>query len=94
MKTLSLIAALILMQTVAVRAESLYQIPVKDIDGKDTSLNAKVGEKVEARRFLCARRRGSQEKGRAPENPPPGLIPSLQPRAEPGYQWGPCWSEC
>ena len=32
------------MQTVAVRAESLYKIPVKDIDGKDTSLNAYKGK--------------------------------------------------
>jgi len=32
------------MQTVVTRAESLYQIPVKDIDGKDTSLNAYKGK--------------------------------------------------
>jgi len=44
MKTLALIAAVILLQTVAVRAESLYQIPLKDIDGKDTSLNAYKGK--------------------------------------------------
>jgi glutathione peroxidase len=44
MKTLALIAALILTQTVAVHAESLYKIPVKDIDGKDTSLNAYKGK--------------------------------------------------
>ena len=32
------------MQTVAVRAESLYKIPLKDIDGKDTSLDAYKGK--------------------------------------------------
>ena len=34
------------MQTVAVRAESLYTIRVKDINGKDTSLNAYKGKVI------------------------------------------------
>src|SRR4029077_12271323 len=44
MKTIALISAVTLMQTMALRAESLYKIPVKDIDGKDTSLNAYKGK--------------------------------------------------
>jgi glutathione peroxidase len=38
MKTLALLLALSLLQIVAAHAASLYDIPVKDIDGKDTTL--------------------------------------------------------
>ncbi|MCU0783457.1 MAG: glutathione peroxidase [Verrucomicrobia bacterium] len=38
MKTLALLAALLLFQIAAARAESIYDIKVKDIDGKDTTL--------------------------------------------------------
>ena len=38
MKTLALLAALLLFQIVAARAESLHDIKVKDIDGKDAAL--------------------------------------------------------
>lgn len=45
MKTLALLAALILMQTMTTQAAgSLYDIPLKDIQGKDTSLNAYKGQ--------------------------------------------------
>ena len=44
MKTLTLTAALILMSTIALSADSLYDIKIKDIDGKDTSLNAYKGK--------------------------------------------------
>jgi glutathione peroxidase len=39
MKALLLCAALALMNTMSVAATSTYEIPFKDIDGKDTSLN-------------------------------------------------------
>jgi glutathione peroxidase len=39
MKTIALLTALFLLQTVAARAGSIYDIKVKDIDGKDVSLN-------------------------------------------------------
>jgi glutathione peroxidase len=38
MKTISLIIAISIMQIIATRAASIYDIPVKDIDGKDTTL--------------------------------------------------------
>jgi glutathione peroxidase len=38
MKTFALLAALFLMQVVTARAASIYDITVKDIDGKDVSL--------------------------------------------------------
>ena len=44
MKTFALLAALIFMQTIAVRAGSVYEIAVKDIGGKDTSLKAYQGK--------------------------------------------------
>ena len=44
MKTIALIAALLAMQTLAARAESIYDIKLKDIDGKDTSLAAYKGK--------------------------------------------------
>jgi len=44
MKTIALIVSLFLMQTVASRAASLHEIPIKDIDGKDTSLKAYKGK--------------------------------------------------
>src|SRR5215831_10934743 len=44
MKSFALLAALVSMQTVALAASSLYDIPVKNIDGKDTSLNAYKGK--------------------------------------------------
>jgi glutathione peroxidase len=44
MKTIALLALSIIMQTIAVRAASVLEIPVKDIDGKDTSLNAYKGK--------------------------------------------------
>lgn len=43
MKTLALLAALFFMQTLA-HAESIYDIKLKDIDGKTTSLNAYKGK--------------------------------------------------
>jgi glutathione peroxidase len=46
MKSLCLLAASVLMQTVLVHAGSLYDIPVKDIDGKDTSLKAYEGKVI------------------------------------------------
>ena len=44
MKTISLFASLFLMTTLAVRAESIYDIKLKDIDGQDTSLAACKGK--------------------------------------------------
>ena|ERR1043165_1314872 len=38
MKTIALFASLLLMTTLAARAESIYDIKLKDIDGKDTTL--------------------------------------------------------
>lgn len=46
MKTIALIASLIVMTTLAAHAESLYDIKLKDIDGKDTSLAAYKGKVV------------------------------------------------
>lgn len=40
MKTLSFISALFIMPLMLARAGSIYEIPVKDIDGKETSLDA------------------------------------------------------
>jgi glutathione peroxidase len=44
MKTIALLIALFLLQIVAARAESIYDIKLKDIDGKDTTLNAYKGK--------------------------------------------------
>ena len=44
MKTLAFLVALYLMQIVAVHAGSIYDTAVKDIDGKDSSLNAYKGK--------------------------------------------------
>src|SRR5256885_8851533 len=44
MKPLSVIAAVLLMQTLAAHAASLHEIQVKDIDGKETKLNAYKGK--------------------------------------------------
>jgi glutathione peroxidase len=44
MKTILLIAALLLVQTLALTAASVYDVPLKDIDGKDTSLKAYQGK--------------------------------------------------
>ena len=44
MKKLLLLGAMLLLQTAAVRAGSLYNIPVKDIDGKPTDLGAYKGK--------------------------------------------------
>src|SRR6195952_5212507 len=44
MKKLALLAALLLIQNMTVQADSLYDIPLKDIDGKATSLNAYKGQ--------------------------------------------------
>src|SRR5436853_527739 len=44
MKPLSLFASVLVMHALAVCADSLYKIPVKDIDGKDTSLDAYKGK--------------------------------------------------
>src|ERR1044071_8629173 len=44
MKTIALLAALFVMQTIAAHAESIYDIKLKDIDGKDTSLAAYKGK--------------------------------------------------
>jgi len=38
MKLIALIAAIAVLPVILVRADSIYDIPVKDIDGKDTSL--------------------------------------------------------
>ena len=46
MKTIALLAALLVMQTIAAHAESLYDIKLKDIDGKDTTLAAYKGKAV------------------------------------------------
>jgi glutathione peroxidase len=46
MKTIALFASLIAMTTIAAHAESLYDIKLKDIDGKDTSLAAYKGKAV------------------------------------------------
>jgi glutathione peroxidase len=46
MKPFLFVAALLFMQTTLVRAESLYDIPVKDIDGKDTSLKPYAGKVI------------------------------------------------
>jgi glutathione peroxidase len=44
MKTLALFAALLLAQAAALRAGTIYDIPLKDIDGKDTSLAEQKGK--------------------------------------------------
>jgi glutathione peroxidase len=44
MKLIALLAALFLLQTVVARAGSIYDIKLKDIDGKDTSLSAYKGK--------------------------------------------------
>jgi len=44
MKPLSFLASVLVMHALAVCADSLYKIPVKDIDGKDTSLDAYKGK--------------------------------------------------
>jgi len=44
MKTIVLFAALFLLQTVTTRAGSIYDIKLKDIDGKDTTLSAYKGK--------------------------------------------------
>ena len=46
MKAIALLAALFLMQTIAANAGSLYDIKLKDIDGKDTTLAAYKGKVV------------------------------------------------
>src|SRR3989441_13159349 len=46
MKMLALLAGLFLLQTAAVRAASIHDIAVKDINGKDTSLKAYKGKVV------------------------------------------------
>lgn len=44
MKPFLFLIALLLMQTLAVRADSIHDIAVKDIDGKDTTLGAYKGK--------------------------------------------------
>lgn len=44
MKLFALFAALLFLQTVAARAGSIYDVAVKDIDGKDASLSAYKGK--------------------------------------------------
>jgi glutathione peroxidase len=44
MKTFALLAASLLIQTMTTHAQSLYKIPVKDIDQKETSLGAYQGK--------------------------------------------------
>src|SRR6266850_7346003 len=44
MKSLTLLTTLVLMQTMSLLAGPIEQIPIKDIDGKDTSLNAYKGK--------------------------------------------------
>ena len=44
MKPFLLLTTILLMQTLAVRAGSIHEIAVKDIDGKDTSLGAYKGK--------------------------------------------------
>lgn len=44
MKKFLLLGALVLLQAVAAHAGSIYDVPVKDIDGKDTSLEAYKGK--------------------------------------------------
>jgi len=46
MKTITLLATLIAMTTIAAHAESIYDIKLKDIDGKDTTLAAYKGQAV------------------------------------------------
>src|SRR5688572_15598926 len=46
MKTFTLLCSLIAMTTIAATAQSLYDIKLKDIDGKDTSLGAYKGKVV------------------------------------------------
>ena len=46
MKTFALLCSLIAMTTLATSAQSLYDIKLKDIDGKDTSLAAYKGKAV------------------------------------------------
>jgi glutathione peroxidase len=44
MKSLAFLAALLCMQTLALAATSIYDIPLKNIEGKDTSLKAYKGK--------------------------------------------------
>lgn len=46
MKTIALLATLFAMTTIAAHAESIYDIKLKDIDGKDTTLGAYKGKAV------------------------------------------------
>ena len=44
MKTIALLATLMIMTTLAAPAESIYNLKLKDIDGKDTTLSAYKGK--------------------------------------------------
>jgi glutathione peroxidase len=46
MKTLALLAAFALMTNISIHAASIYDIPVKDIDGNATTLNAYKGKVI------------------------------------------------
>jgi glutathione peroxidase len=46
MNKLALLAALVFLPLIVARAQSVYDIPVKDIDGKDTSLAAYKGQVI------------------------------------------------
>lgn len=46
MKTIALLATLLAMTTIAAHAESIYDIKLKDIDGKDTTLASYKGKAV------------------------------------------------
>jgi glutathione peroxidase len=46
MKTIALFTTLLLLQAIAAHAASLYDIKLKDIDGKDTSLAAYKGKAI------------------------------------------------
>jgi len=46
MKTIALLATLIAMTTIAAHAESIYDLKLKDIDGKDTTLAAYKGKVI------------------------------------------------
>ena len=46
MKIIALLASLMIMTTIAARAESIYDIKLKDIDGKDASLATYKGKAV------------------------------------------------
>jgi hypothetical protein len=63
MKTLALLSALFLMQIISAHATSIYDIKLKDIDGKDTSLSAHKGAFSGPGAYFAPRKRPTHRGG-------------------------------